>query len=98
MDQIPKSWTFLGEQIHQDFLIDYPDFWSGVVEIFAGLDAKERQELIRFIHRGIAKEKEKPGMLKKLWFRSGAQVGFQSKNPVAFYLEMAGRFESVASG
>ena len=70
---IPRIWTELGEQVHQDFVHEQEDLLVGFREIFDAFSASQRSELRDFL--GSARVREMPAaQLAELWSRSGADL------------------------
>ena len=40
----PPVWKKLGEAIHQDFMLDNPDFWSGILMSLPKILRKRREK------------------------------------------------------
>ena len=71
--ELPEIWLFFGAQIHQDFLIDYPDFLSGISDLLDDLTASQRVELYEFL-RDIKSNGYSNQQLAKVWGGSGAEI------------------------
>lgn len=87
MKSEPEVWKKLGRYLHQDFMLDYPDFWSGIDSFISELDATEQARLIQFLEALV--ENEQPGgVFKKVWAKSGAQIYVAAATPRDFYVEL----------
>lgn len=45
----PKAWKMLGEQLHQDFILIYEDFETGLTSLFEQFDERERAEIAEYL-------------------------------------------------
>lgn len=70
---IPEVWLSFGIFLHQDFIVMYPDFFSGVVEFAQGLSSAERYEFKTFISEVVSADLSKQE-LYDLWEKSGSQL------------------------
>lgn len=83
----PEVWKKLGGYLHQDYMLMYPDFWSGISEFSASLNCNERDELITYLT--LLTTVELPGgELKKRWRNSGAQIVLRRGKPKEFFLQL----------
>jgi len=73
--EIPAVWIFFGEYIHQDFLLDYPDFLSGIKFILHDMTTNQRLELLQFLSHINGNEYQKDELIK-IWNSSTAQLVF----------------------
>lgn len=70
---IPEIWLFFGSQIHQDFLIDHPDFLTGIIELLGDFSSSQKVELLKFlnhIHSSNLSNLE----LSEVWRNSGSEI------------------------
>lgn len=51
--QAPPVWTQLGKRIHQDFLAEYPDFFSGFAHVAKSLGSDERRRLVEYLRASL---------------------------------------------
>lgn len=68
-----ESWAVFGKHIHQDFLIDHPDFFSGLPFVWKNVPHSLRQEFIISLRQVLSSGARGPA-LAKLWRDSGAQI------------------------
>ena len=71
--EFPEIWLFFGAQIHQDFLIDYPDFLSGIFDLLNDLTENQRVELYEFL-KDVKSSGYSNQQLLKIWEGSGAEI------------------------
>ena len=90
MSNEPKVWKKLGGYIHQDYMLDHPDFWSGIEEFRNSLSKAEKIELIQFL-RSLVENEQPGGNLKKVWKNSGAQIFMSRVKPSEFFQELLSR-------
>ena len=86
--EISEIWLFLGMQIHQDFLIDYPDFFSGVIEVMNDLSYEDRVKLSNYLS-DIQSQNLSNIELGKLWESSGSQIFMNGDSIELFYEKLA---------
>ena len=70
---MPEVWFLFGANIHQDFLLDYPDFVSGILAIVQDLNSEQLKELFLFVHELI----ESDHTLRhkcEIWDKSGTMI------------------------
>jgi len=94
MSAEPAVWKKLGESIHQDFMLDYPDFWSGIEEFAKDISKEEREDLIQYL-RPLVEIDQPGGHLKRIWKNTGAQIIITRIKPKEFFAELLSRFSSV---
>lgn len=87
MKTAPEVWKKLGNYLHQDFMLDYPDFWSGIEDFASGLGSAEQEQLIQFLE-SLVRNEQPGGALKKVWLKSGAQVLVAAASTKEFYVEL----------
>lgn len=90
MSKEPKVWKKLGGYLHQDYMLEYPDYWSGIDEFRSNLSDAERVELIQFL-RPLVENEQPGGALKRVWKNSGAQIFIARVKPKEFYQELLRR-------
>ena len=90
MSREPVVWRKLGGYLHQDYMLDFPDFWSGIDAFSSDLSKAERIELIRFL-RPLVENEQPGGHLKKLWKNSGAQINITRVKPKELFEELLKR-------
>jgi len=94
MSTEPAAWKKLGESIHQDFMLDYPDFWSGIDQFAKDITKEEREELIMFLTPLV--ENEQPGgSLKRIWENTGSEIIITRIKPKELFTELLNRFSST---
>lgn len=71
--EINETWTLFGALIHQDFLLDYPDFYSGVMEVIKNFSPQQKEE-IYFILQNLVTCDYSPAELSEIWRKSGAEI------------------------
>lgn len=81
----PKAWRIFGEQIHQDFTIDYPDLFSGFYEISKALPPCDRKEVIDYLKFLTGSEITKKEKMQR-WLESGSNL-FVVQNRISSFLE-----------
>ena len=87
---IPPVWKKLGEHLHQDFLLDHPDFNSGIAEFASDLSDEELQELRDFL-KHLTENEFAGGVLKRVWAETDGYVGLAPRGNAKWrdiYLEM----------
>ncbi len=70
----PEIWIRLCTHIHQDFLVIYGDYESGISEFSAVEDFRDRIALTRHI-RALVDSDLTEDQLLEMWDQSGAQIG-----------------------
>ena len=70
---IPKVWILFGTFLHQDFLLMYPDFFSGIADFAKGLSPSELQEFKLFISEVVRRDLDS-NELQGLWSKSESQL------------------------
>ena len=94
MSTEPEVWKKLGETIHQDFMLDYPDFWSGIEQFANDITKEEREDLIKYL-RPLVENEQPGGLLKRIWGNTGAEIIITRIKPKEFFAELLNRFSSV---
>lgn len=79
-----RAWSAFGKQIHQDFLLDHPDFFSGLPMVWQSVPQPLRKEVIVFL-RAALESGARGAALSKLWQESGAEI-FVPENQIAEFL------------
>lgn len=94
MRKIPEVWIGLGQRLHQDYLVTYPDFWTGIDEFVSELPDHERCELVSFLRHVMEGEPDN-GSLRKVWKASGAQVVLAGRGAALkrFFIELLAHVE-----
>lgn len=90
--KIPDVWLKFGSAIHQDFLEDYPDFFSGIAEIYTNLTPSEQDELYDIILE-LNKPDYHMGIKGKYWAKSGAEIGVAGRDRYKFFGEVLATIE-----
>lgn len=71
--EIVDAWMVFGGHIHQGFLRDFPDFFSGVAVIFNDLSSREQEEFCSFLKKLL--ESGYPATKKlEVWNKSGSEL------------------------
>lgn len=84
--QIVEAWLIFGAHIHQDFLLDYPNFIEGVDYILSNMTALETQQLKDFLGTVLNSNVSESEMLD-LWQKSGTEI-LVDKRQIHDFLEM----------
>jgi hypothetical protein len=89
-----NAWRKFGSLIHQDFMLDCPDLYSGMEATYAGLTRAEQEEVYAILVKLNADECL-TGELKRMWRQSGAS--YATNKPKLFFAEMLRSVEKVRS-
>jgi hypothetical protein len=84
--EIPQVWFRFGCLVHQDFIDDHADIFSGFSTIFEAMSAADRQELAGFLAHVVAHRT--PEELSEIWYASEAQIWIEPKGFPRFYSEL----------
>lgn len=90
----PDVWFALGDQIHQDYLLLYPDFFSGIVEFYLSLSDVEKSTLVDYIDYLLAADFSNRE-LTNLWSSSGSSYILEDNDMKQFLLEIRMRLSSL---
>jgi len=80
----PEIWFELGNYSHQNFLIQFPDFKSGIIDFCRDLPADQVNELYLFIDR-VLEANYDGDKLAEIWEDSGAQILFEAQSAEAAF-------------
>lgn len=69
--ELPDIWLLFGAYIHQDFLLDHPDFVSGIREIVGSFSEDQRSQLLTYL-AGLVDSSRSGQELAEIWRASGA--------------------------
>lgn len=72
----PEIWFELGSYIHQDFLIHFPDFKSGIFDFCRDLPRHKVEELSIFVG-GVLAENYSGEQLADIWNDNGSNLLFE---------------------
>ncbi|MDF1846706.1 MAG: hypothetical protein P1U69_05870 [Parvibaculaceae bacterium] len=86
--EITDIWIRFGEHIHQDFLIDFPDFFSGIPDILRNCSAEQKQELQLFLKELMSANISSDERLEA-WLASEANIFVTTDQIDAFIQEIA---------
>ena len=70
---IPDVWLSFGIFLHQDFLLMYPDFFSGILEFANSLPQSQREEFVLLIS-DLANSDMSKQEIYEFWNKSGTQL------------------------
>ena len=70
---VEELWFKFGMMIHQDFLLDHPDFFSGIYDILQNFNFKEKELLHKYLIESIDLCKTNKCKLD-IWINSGAEI------------------------
>lgn len=70
---LPEIWFELGSYIHQDFLVQFPDFKSGIVDFCSSQTSQDLETLKDFISELLAPNASN-SRIAQVWSDGGAQV------------------------
>lgn len=87
MKSVPEVWKKLGKYLHQDYMLDYPDFWSGIDDFSSGLDSPDQERLIQYLE-SLVNNEHPGGTLKKVWRESGSQIAVAAASTREFYVDL----------
>ena len=79
-----EIFTLFVSYIHQDFLIDYPDFYPGISEILGYMSQEERSSLIGFINN-LEEAELTDKELADLWNNQNSGVIITQQDATAFF-------------
>lgn len=82
--EILEIWVFMGSHIHQDFLLDYPDFFSGISAIVRDLSAAQKEDLYSFL-KELTSSKYTAKEQLEIWSKSGAEF-FVTESQISDFL------------
>lgn len=80
----PDIWFELGSYIHQDFLLQFTDFKSGILDFCSDLSADQIDELYAFV-QGVINANYSGDQLAEVWEGSGAQILFHPQSSEAAF-------------
>jgi len=69
----PEVWYSMGEYIHQDFLLQFPDFISGLRDFFGDASEEEVNDMRIFLNE-LKKLHYSDEQLERLWLNSGSNL------------------------
>ena len=75
---MPTVWKKMGEHLHQDYLYDHPDFYSGITEFAEDLSSSERKELRQFLVY-LTENEFAGGVLKRVWAETNGYIGIRPR-------------------
>src|SRR6056297_2112207 len=89
----PTSWRKLGKHLHQDFLIEYPDFYSGISKLIMELSPSQSAEIERFLSKTLSSEAP-GGCARRAWSELDAE--FMPSDPKIVLIELLRMFPQQA--
>lgn len=86
--EIAQIWLLLESQVHQDFLLVYPDLMTGLTAIIESMSMAQKLELQAFLQDVSAADLSR-GELLDLWRKSGSEYLILEKSKIdGFYSEL----------
>jgi hypothetical protein len=85
--EIPEIWFLLGNHLHQDFMVDYPDFISGLMFIIQDFSPNQNIALHNFL-LSLKEMSLSNQQLAEIWAKSGSQILIGDQNTQAIYDEL----------
>ena len=92
--EIIDIWQAFGQLIHQDFLLDYPDLFSGFVEMFNDFPIAQRKELYCFLVQ-IVNAGHTPEELADIWGQSGSVIWVETDQMPRLFSDLVSFFEGA---
>jgi hypothetical protein len=74
--QAPPEWAKLGRRMHQDFLVEYPDFVGGFAALTRTFSADERRRLLDYL-RYLSSTDLPGGEHKRRWDELGTDFSIR---------------------
>lgn len=69
----PQAWKVFGSHIHQDFLLEYPQFFEGLSMVYRCLKEPEQRALLAYLTQ-LTNESIDPSVKAKAWAESGSEI------------------------
>ena len=73
MIEVIDVWLIFGSHIHQDFLMEFPDFYSGIAVIFNDLSSRQQDDVYAFL-KSVLESEYTPVEKLEIWNQSGAEL------------------------
>lgn len=94
MLEVTETWLQFGSHIHQDFLLDHPEFLSGIQEVYTFLTEHEKEELYQ-IFLEINNGSYDTTFKENYWEKSGADFFIVGEGINAFFEQALGVIQEL---
>ena len=81
--QAPPVWTQIGKRIHQDFLLEHPDLFSGFAHLARSLGSDEKHGLVQYL-RFLSSSELPGGEHKRRWDELGTDFSIRLEGTQAW--------------
>jgi len=88
MMEITDLWIQFGQHIHQDFLIEFPDFFSGIAFVLTNFSVEQKQELLLFLKELLSADLT-PDQKLDIWLASEASFFVSTEQIDVFLRQLA---------